>query len=198
MSDHRNLYADLGPPDPINYLRPVTLSSESDLQRLDSEDEGIPLEQIHPEHQPDDDEEPPHGLLPHASGRRPHPQRQRYTSEPQHQDPPARERPTDGQAWPYRETLSFTRSLVFYGAGFITTENEQACRYIQEARSFRQKYLGGNGITVASDEELQSPQIQLLLPEDGIAQLILPETPHQSLIQVPSVAEFHQDYSRLV
>lgn len=39
---------------------------------------------------------------------------QSYGSAPQ---PPARERPDPDSAWPYRETLSFTRSLVFYGAG---------------------------------------------------------------------------------
>ena len=55
------------------------------------------------------------------------------------QDPPARERPAQGQAWPYRDTLSFTRSLIFYGSGAVTHENERACKDIQECRQMRQK-----------------------------------------------------------
>lgn len=36
---------------------------------------------------------------------------------PRKQDPPARERPSNGEPWPYRDNLSFTRSLIFYGEG---------------------------------------------------------------------------------
>ena len=61
-----------------------------------------------------------------------------------HLDPPARERPADGN-WPHRESLSFTRSLIFYGSGSVTPENEMAARYIEEARSMRKKYHGGGG-----------------------------------------------------
>ncbi|KAI2490948.1 adenosine-phosphate deaminase [Fragilaria crotonensis] len=64
------------------------------------------------------------------------------------QDPPARERPADGLPWPHRDMLSFTRSLIFYGAGSVTAEHETACRYIQESRSLRAKYYGGGGTVV--------------------------------------------------
>lgn len=61
-------------------------------------------------------------------------------------DPPARERPADGN-WPQRESLSFTRSLVFYGNGSITAEHEEAARYIEKARAMRKKYYDGCGVT---------------------------------------------------
>ena len=63
-------------------------------------------------------------------------------------DAPARERPADGN-WPTRESLSFTRSLIFYGAGAITQENEMAARNIQEARLLRKKYFGGEGVVTS-------------------------------------------------
>eukprot|EP00551_Chaetoceros_affinis_P007281 CAMPEP_0203674202 /NCGR_PEP_ID=MMETSP0090-20130426/15255_1 /ASSEMBLY_ACC=CAM_ASM_001088 /TAXON_ID=426623 /ORGANISM="Chaetoceros affinis, Strain CCMP159" /LENGTH=840 /DNA_ID=CAMNT_0050540011 /DNA_START=163 /DNA_END=2682 /DNA_ORIENTATION=- len=71
-----------------------------------------------------------------------------------HRDPPARERPKDDK-WPERDSLSFTRSLVFYGTGSITEEHERACKYIMEVRSMRKKYFGSRGTrknTVTSDE----------------------------------------------
>ena len=61
-------------------------------------------------------------------------------------DPPARERPADGN-WPQRESLSFTRSLVFYGNGSITAEHEEAARYVEKARAMRKKYYDGCGVT---------------------------------------------------
>jgi len=61
------------------------------------------------------------------------------------EDPPARERPAD-ENWPHRESLSFTRSLIFYGCGSITPEHETAARYIEEARALRKKYYGGRGV----------------------------------------------------
>ncbi|KAL9181807.1 hypothetical protein ACHAXT_012150 [Thalassiosira profunda] len=63
-------------------------------------------------------------------------------------DPPARERPAD-ENWPHRESLSFTRSLIFYGSGSVTAEHETAAKYIEEARALRKKYYGGRGVKCA-------------------------------------------------
>jgi len=60
-------------------------------------------------------------------------------------DPPARERPADDN-WPHRESLSFTRSLIFYGSGSITPEHETAAKYIEQSRALRKKYYGGRGV----------------------------------------------------
>ena len=76
-----------------------------------------------------------------------------------HQHPPARERPSDGAAWPYRETLSFTRSLVFYGAGSITAESEEACAHIQTCRSMRQKYQSSKGTIIRGGNVLMAKDI---------------------------------------
>ena len=45
-----------------------------------------------------------------------------------------------------RESLSFTRSLIFYGSGSITPEHETAAKYTEEARAMRKKYYGGRGV----------------------------------------------------
>lgn len=111
------LFTDGGPPDPISYLRRISGDiddSSEDIRRTDSAD-NIPN-------------------LEHSTGT----ENLRRSSH-RHQDPPARERPAFGQAWPYRESLSFTRSLIFYGAGAVTHEHERACKFIQESRKFRQK-----------------------------------------------------------
>lgn len=65
-------------------------------------------------------------------------------------DPPARERPPDNK-WPERDSLSFTRSLVFYGSGYATDEHETACKYIMEARAMRDKYHGSKNTIVDYD-----------------------------------------------
>jgi len=126
------------------------------------------------------------------------------------QDPPARERPQEGSAWPYRETLSFTRSLVFYGAGSITDESERACSHIQAARLLRQKYYGGKGCRMhvavppssshapSHDVLLNDPKLQFSL-QNGVAELFHPDyAPTTSLVSVPDIAEFAHDYNRLV
>lgn len=159
------LYRTLGPPDPIDYLRPT---SDSDFRRLDSDDEG------------------PSSKVP--------------------QDPPARERPSDGRPWPYRETLSFTRSLIFYGAGSITAESELACQHIQEARHLRQKYNGSKGTKVVNRQLLRRDKtstkaLSFRMGPEGVAEIF-----HESdspgsgvnLIQVPNIEQFHRDYTRLV
>lgn len=55
--------------------------------------------------------------------------------------------------WPQRESLSFTRSLIFYGSGSITPEHEMAAKCIEEARSLRKKYYGGRGVKSTLDSK---------------------------------------------
>jgi len=107
-----------GPPDPINFLRTV---SEHDVTTY----EGSPKSSKGGI----DSNVPP-------------------LSPSRNQEAPARERPPPGQAWPYRENLSFTRSLIFYGAGAVTTEHVKACKNIEACRAFRKKYFGGGGCVV--------------------------------------------------
>jgi len=182
MSDHRRHYNDTGPPDPIDYLRAVPLRgdgrrpSTTDMRRLDSDDEGL-----HRQEDSEDEDE-----------------RSDKVSALPRQDPPARERPSQGEAWPFRETLSFTRSLVFYGAGSITAESERACILIQEARLLRQKYFGGKGCFEYDSELLKRPDLAFNIGNDGVAELHHESMPGQNLIDVPNVGDFCQDYNRLV
>lgn len=116
MTDNSSmLFSEGGPPDPIEYLRRVSgdEASDDDHRRSDSGDDTSTAEK--------DD------------GGRLH-----YRHRVQ-EDPPARERPAEGEAWPYRARLSFSRSLIFYGAGSITHEHKRACIAIQECRKLRQK-----------------------------------------------------------
>ena len=170
MSDRSPSFYEMGPPDPINYLRGslVALSvddiyegssnhrGDSDYRRLDSDDEGYNTRE-------GDDEGGDSG----ESGVAKSKVKKRTDSRSEtkthhhhhHQDPPARERPSDGAAWPYRETLSFTRSLVFYGAGSITAESEEACAHIQTCRSMRQKYQGSKGTIIRGGNVLMAKDI---------------------------------------
>ena len=246
MSDRRSFYSGLGPPDPIDYLRPPAASpvssiTRSDMRRYDSDDEA-PQPTISSDTTTTSSEESTdktssvqeNGASVTAAAatnnnnnnndktnvqtkkekhHKHHHYNHRHHDIPPpiipKQDPPARERPSDGAAWPYRETLSFTRSLVFYGAGSITTESELACKHIQEARDLRQKYYGARGCRYRSCHDtvtvqhLQSDQLQFRMGPEGVAELIHPEAaatdaPNESLIQVPNVAEFATDYNRLV
>jgi hypothetical protein len=45
-----------------------------------------------------------------------------------------------------RDSLSFTRSLIFYGSGSVTPEHATAAKYVEEARSLRKKYFRGRGV----------------------------------------------------
>lgn len=117
--------------------------------------------------------------------------------------PPARERPACGEEWPYRETLSFTRSLIFYGAGSITKESEVACAHIQEARHLRHKYYGGKGTTTGADHLLSDmtndgQNVSFRIGDDGVAELYHVSQPEQCLISVPDISQFGRDYHRLV
>jgi AMP deaminase len=122
-------------------------------------------------------------------------------------EPPARERPSEGETWPHRETLSFTRSLVFYGAGSITKESERACKSIQKCRHLRQKYHGGKATIVLGGDNggyemllsTNRSQLTFNIGDLGVCEIHhtgLPEG--QSLIQVPSIDDFYKDYNRLV
>jgi len=111
------------------------------------------------------------------------------------QEPPARERPAAGQPWPNRDTLSFTRSLIFYGAGAITEEHESACKSIQQARAFRQKYKG-SGATSFNSEGLMDSNVEFRFGDDGIVELFSPSD--SNLCRVPTIREFSKDHSRLI
>ena len=114
--------------------------------------------------------------------------------------PPARARPDPTEAWPYRESLSFTRSLVFYGAGSITSEHERACAYVQEARVFRQSYFGGNHIGVPHPQLLSDRcRLSYGIGREGVAEVYHNiKHPTVNLVQVPNVEQFQKDYHRLV
>jgi AMP deaminase len=116
------------------------------------------------------------------------------------QEPPARERPS-GDAWPYRETLSFTRGLIFYGSGSITRESQHACYNIIKARRLRQKYFGGNGCSNRGDPSLlRDPNLRFRVGSEGVVELYLPGSEYEasSLVTVPTIDSFSKDYNRLV
>ena len=114
------------------------------------------------------------------------------------QDPPARERPTDGQPWPYRSTLSFTRSLIFYGAGSVTAEHVQACKYIQACREFRMKYCGQQGALTNEELVADKSKLSLRMGKDGVMEIMHASNPGVNICVVPSIDSFHNDYGRLV
>jgi hypothetical protein len=169
------LFSEGGPPDPISYLRRVagdTDDSSADIKRTDSADDVSTHEENN-------------GNLTHPNHRQ--------------QDPPARERPAVGQAWPYRESLSFTRSLIFYGAGAVTSEHERACKAIQESRRLRLKYFEGAG-TVKNTDALKNLNVKFQFGKDGVVELF-DDKDHEkldNLAQVPNIKEFKDDYMRLV
>jgi AMP deaminase len=189
MSSRTSSFQEGGPPDPIAFLR--RLSGDEDMRRSDSADDI--LSELNDEaaelslDSPGDGPPSPRRLERNTSGRR-------------KQDPPARERPLPGQPWPYRDTLSFTRTLIFYGAGSITHEHERACKQIQEARKFRQKYLGSSGTKFASDDVLKEPDIQFGFGEEGVIELYSAADVDKTnnLCQVPNGEDFNKDYRRLV
>jgi AMP deaminase len=169
--------------DPIDYLRnvPLTPHTSREMRRLDSHDDF-------------------HSLV--GDSERSDVSRKAYRpqAEPdQGVEEPARERPDEGHCWPYRETLSFTRSLIFYGAGSMTAEHQRACQHIQEARSLRQKYHGGKGTILPTDAQtLLRGQLRFEMGPDGVAELYSEQQPDQNLVRVPNIEEFSRDYQRLV
>lgn len=113
--------------------------------------------------------------------------------------PPARQRPDANEAWPYRETLSFTRSLVFYGAGAITPEHERACAHIQKARTLRQYYFQGKGVAVKNTELLRDqPNLVARMGTEGVMEVYHTSATDTNLIQVPTVEKFQSDYNHLI
>jgi AMP deaminase len=192
MADRRSFYDGLGPPDPINYLRLSGIVSHNDLRRFDSDDEGGPPFSLEDAVGKENDNDTNDATTPAPA-----------------QDPPARERPSNGADWPYRETLSFTRSLIFYGAGSITAESVQACRYIQKARALRQKYYGVGVSSLCEQQQqvttrtkqqqyLRSEQCTFAMGPDGVAEIRHPEAGDGSIIQIPNIDMFFKDYTRLV
>ena len=189
------LFQEGGPPDPINFLRRVSGDEGvEDMRRSDSADDFLELAS-------DGDEEEEEERVATADAP-PSPRRHgRGTSRGRRkQDPPARERPLPGQPWPYRDTLSFTRTLIFYGAGSITHESERACQQIQEAREMRQKYCGGNGKKSAEDKFLIEQNLQFGFGTEGVVEIYLESDGDKldNLVQVPNEDAFHKDYHRLV
>jgi hypothetical protein len=86
-------YRGLGPPDPIEYLRanpPAHHLSEVD------EEAGPVLTDVREETSTADDTDKKEVKT----------DKKEAKATPPPQDPPARERPSDGADWPYRETLS--------------------------------------------------------------------------------------------
>lgn len=146
MSEDDNKAGDSGQTyghdDPINYLRAVRgeeVQSSDNLRRLDSDDDtrAFIIEEQQEYYDLDGgedlDQKQPADTTPKnvvgeqrsttagTAGRFPPMPEARRAYRPQSSghapQPPARERPDPNSAWPYRETLSFTRSLIFYGAG---------------------------------------------------------------------------------
>ncbi|KAL7445514.1 hypothetical protein ACHAXM_011799 [Skeletonema potamos] len=116
------------------------------------------------------------------------------------EDPPARERPADGN-WPQRESLSFTRSLVFYGNGSVTPEHETAAKYIEEARALRKKYYMGNGVKCQlRNESVKSHKFEYVFSSNGVCEVYDASDFRRTnnLITVPSLESFVVDYQRLV
>ena len=121
------------------------------------------------------------------------------------QEAPARERPPPGEAWPYRENLSFTRSLIFYGAGAVTPEHVKACKNIEACRALRKKYFGGGSSVVdetsiknsfGDDETRDNNNLLFELGKDGVMEVyhVDDTVKVNNLSKVPTVDEFEKDY----
>lgn len=178
MSGHFNA----GPPDPINFLRVV---SEQDVQY--TSDNEVDSDQVNSHDRANG--EPPMPLS-------------------RNQDAPARERPPPGQAWPYRENLSFTRSLIFYGAGAVTAEHVKACKNIEICRAIRKKYFGGGNSVVQeamlknafdNDSLKNATDIVCEFGEEGVMEIYHAEDTEKinNLSTVPTVEEFERDYKKI-
>jgi len=175
MSNHSY---NAGPPDPISFLRTV---SEHDVRLVTN------------------DEEDPDGRSGTSRGADCPP-----LSPTRNQEAPARERPPPGQAWPYRENLSFTRSLIFYGAGAVTTEHIKACKNIEACRALRKKYFGG-GSSVVQEKILKesfddtNKGLVFEMGEDGVMEIYQAEDTQKlnNLSTVPTVEEFDKNYQSI-
>lgn len=107
----------------------------------------------------------------------------------------------EGDPWPYRDMLSFTRSLIFYGSGSVTAEHETACSFIQESRSLREKYHGGGGTVANMDALKNSTDLTFHFGKDGVVEIQNGNSGIESsdcgLCSVPSIDAFTKDYKRL-
>lgn len=220
MSDYYSQQG--GPPDPINYLRQILPTSDSDVNLLRRSDSADDVSLIRGKSNGDDDDaKAANGVdgtsLSGIKRRRKssivrHAFRGRNDD---HQEPPARERPPEGQAWPQRDNLSFTRSLIFYGTGAVTEEHEKACQLIEECRSLRQKYFGHGACTSSPILEQQnqssgcfpSPSssssaipIKFHFGDDGVVELYRFNDIDRkdNLLKVPDVETYSKDYDHLV
>ena len=217
MSNRRPSFYEMGPPDPINYLRgtmmPFADQNESfeegeeeqgsslardDMRRLDSDDEGYGILSAHEKDDDDDDEKDGREIKTKQRSDSRTESKSRHHPHHLPEEPPARERPSDGKAWPYRETLSFTRSLVFYGAGSITAESEQACAHIQRCRSMRQTYQGSKGTIIKGGDILMAQDVTFRIGHEGVAEIYHSSLPNENIVAVPSIEEFSKDYNNLV
>lgn len=81
----------------------------------------------------------------------------------------------------------------------MTEEHETACRYIQEARSFRKKYQGGVGTVTEVDTLKESTNLVFEFGKDGVVEIHdANDSTKKNLCSVPSIDEFTKDYNRLV
>jgi len=95
--------------------------------------------------------------------------------------------------------LSFTRSLIFYGEGSMTTENVLACQMIQEARKFRKKYQGERGVGKGVPCATNKKALSYKWGENSIIEIYdEDESEPTNLTPVPTIMEFMSDYNRLV
>jgi len=169
-----------GPPDPIEFMR--VSSQPGDVSSLLESNEFSPdvAAAVKKEESRDTQEQ----------------QNTNKETAKKQQEPQARGRPVDG-IWPYRENLSFTRSLIFYGAGAVTDEHEIACKYINDARSLRQKYFGGSS-TLTQKDLLSGPDVSFCFSDDGVVELFNTSDSSNVLVKVPTLEDFCADYNRLV
>lgn len=107
----------------------------------------------------------------------------------------------------WQENLSFTRSLIFYGAGAVTTEHVKACKSIEACRALRKKYFGGGGCVVQEkilkdsfddDDKKNNNNLVFEMGEDGVMEIYHAEDTEKTnnLSTVPTVEEFDTDYQR--
>jgi AMP deaminase len=215
-----------GPPDPISYLRRIGRrhSSSESLRRTDSAEDDT----HHDESGDEDDHNGDDGIGGYGEGgavsmmegggdeaaqRHAGTKRRRSSRSTRHhdhhrQEEPARERPPPGQAWPHRDALSFTRSLIFYGEGAVTQEHVKACKNLQECRRLRQKYFGG-GATKKETKVLKlacggdgtsNSSLLFQLGRNGVVELYHPDDldRKKNLVIVPTVEEYNTDYEGMV
>lgn len=173
MSARKYSMSEGGPPEPISMLR-APLPASTDTSTLGAADAKGETEDVKP-----------------AASSQP-------VSKKRKQEPQARERPTEGQPWPYRDTLSFTRSLIFYGAGSVTAEHVQACKHIQVCRSFRKKYCGQGGVQVDHDLMRDHTKLMYKFGADGVVQLFHESDPEKNICTAPPIDKFCKDYNALV